>query len=136
MEKMYQDYKDIVEFRMIYISEAHAADGTWSVPYAKELGLTEHKSYGQRCSQAQKLLSDKTLTIPTLADGMDDKVNEAYKAWPDRIYLVRKDGKLAVATDRGPRGYVPAMEAAKEWLVEYKKTGKEPALPEKKADGK
>ena len=127
---MYQDYKDVAEFRMVYINEAHAADGNWPVPYAKELGITEHVDYKARCTTAQMLLDDKKLTIPCLIDGMDNKVNENYKAWPDRIFLVRKDGRLAVAASRGPWGFKPGLEAAEKWLAEYKQSGKEPRLPE------
>lgn len=126
MERMYQTYRDIADFRLVYISEAHAADSDWAVPYAKELGITNHKNYGQRCQTAEKLLGDKKLTIPTLIDNMDNEVNKAYKAHPDRIFVVRKDGKLAVAAKRGPWGFKPALNAAKTFLASYKETGKEP----------
>ncbi len=130
MQKMYEDYRDVAEFRLVYINEAHATDGKRPVPYAKELGITEHKNYGQRCTTAGRLMADKKLTIPTIVDGMDNEVNAAYKAWPDRIFLVRKDGQLAVAAKRGPWGFKPAIGAAKAWLEQYKKTGVEPPLPE------
>lgn len=129
MQKMYDEYKDVAEFRMIYIREAHAADGTWPVGYAKEKGITEHKDYGQRCETAERLLNDENLTIPCIIDGMDNAVNEAYSAWPDRVFLVRTDGRLAVAADRGPWGFKPGVDAAKAWLAEYKATGVEPPLP-------
>ena len=125
---MYQDYKDIAEFRMVYINEAHASDGRRPVDYAKEKGITEHDDYEERCTTAQMLIDDETLTIPCLIDGMDNKVNEAYSAWPDRIFLVRTDGKLAVAADRGPRGFSPALDDTIQWLSKFKQTGTEPAL--------
>lgn len=136
MQRMFDEYNDIVDFRLVYINEAHASDGSRPVEYAKELGITEHKDYGQRCSVASKLLSDKSMTIPTLIDEMDNKVNQAYKAHPDRIFLVRKDGKLGVAAARGPFGFEPALRKVKDWLVQYKKNGQEPPLPEprKKSD--
>lgn len=130
MQKMYENYKDVAEFRLVYIKEAHAADSNRPVPYAKEMGITNHKDYGQRCSVASKLLSDKNLTIPTLIDDMDDSVNKAYKGWPDRVFLVRKDGTLAVAARRGPWGFKPGVRAAKKWLGTYKDTGIEPANAE------
>ena len=126
---MYQEYKDVAEFRMVYINEAHAADGRSPVRYAKEKGITEHDDYAERCTTAQMLLDDKTLTIPCLIDGMDNKVNQAYSAWPDRIFLVRTDGKLAVAAGRGPWGFKPGLEASEKWLKEFSDTGKEPELP-------
>ncbi len=128
MEKMYQDYRDLVEVRLVYIREAHAADSDWAVGYAKDLGLLEHKNYGQRCTAAEKLLKDKSLTMPVLIDGMDNVANEAYKAHPDRIFLIRTDGTLAVAAKRGPFGFVPALNQAQAWLAAYRSTGKEPDL--------
>lgn len=130
MEKIYQDFKDIADIRLVYINEAHAADSSWPVGYARDLGITDHTSYGERCGVAEKLLDDKSLTIPTVIDGMDNKVNKLYQAWPDRVFLVRTDGRLAVTAKRGPWGYKPAMEAARAWLAEYKETGVEPPLPE------
>lgn len=126
---MYQDYKDVAEFRMVYINEAHAADGRRPVGYAKEKGITEHDDYSERCTTAQMLMDDKTLTIPCLIDGMDNKVNQAYQAWPDRIFLVRTDGRLAVAADRGPWGFKPGLDATKQWLRKFSESGIEPEIP-------
>ncbi|MBL1217795.1 MAG: hypothetical protein D8M59_09900 [Planctomycetes bacterium] len=122
MEQLFQQYKDIAEFRLVYINEAHASDSDWPVEYAKELGITQHEDYGQRCTVAERLLEDKQLTIPTLIDGMDNAVNKAYQAWPDRIYVIQPNGKLAVAADRGPRGFKPALNQATEWLADYRKS--------------
>jgi len=130
MEKMYQEYKDIAEFRIVYIHEAHASDSRWAVPYAKEKGIKNATDYGERCSTAKRLLSDKSLHIPFIVDGMDNKVNDVYAAWPDRIFVIRKDGRLGVAGKRGPWGYKPALDATAKWLAAYRKAGEEPALSE------
>lgn len=130
MEQMYQDYKDIAEFRIVYISEAHPADGRRPVNYAIEKGFNQPTTYTDRCSIAQQLVEDEQLTIPFVVDTLEKKVEEAYRGLPNRVFLVRKDGKLAVAAERGPRGFPPALKEAKAWLAEYKKTGKEPELPE------
>ena len=104
---MYQDYKNVAEFRMVYINEAHAADGRRPVNYAKEKGITEHDNYEERCTTAQMLLDDESLTIPCLIDGMDNKVNQAYSAAPDRLYLIDADGNIAYKGGPGPRGFNP-----------------------------
>jgi len=127
---MYQDYKDVAEFRLIYIKEAHAADGRAPVFYAKELGITEHTDYGERCEVAERLFKEKKLTLPCLIDSMDDVANKAYRAFPDRVFLVRKDGRLAVAAKRGPWGFKPALEETEAWLKQYRETGEEPDLPD------
>lgn len=128
MERMYQEYRDVADFYIVYISEAHASDDKYPVGYAKEMGITEHKTFGQRCNVAARLQKDKELTIPCLIDGMDNAAADAYKGWPDRVFVVRKDGKLAVAAKRGPWGFKPGMNKTKSWLASYKETGIEPDI--------
>ena len=129
LEGMYKSYKGIVEFRLVYISEAHATDDRRPVKYAIEKGISEHTTFDERCTVANRLISDEKLTIPAIADQMDNKVAEAYDAHPNRVFLIRKDGLLGVAAGPGPRGWQPGLDATKEWLDQYKKTGKEPELP-------
>ena len=130
MEKMYRKYGDIAAFYIVYISEAHAEDDKHPVPYAKKLGIKEHKTYADRCVVASLLKRDKKLTIHCLVDEIDNRVEKIYKGWPDRVFLIRKDGRLGVAGMRGPWGFGAAVNEAREWLAQYKKTGREPALPQ------
>lgn len=127
---MYDMYKDIAEFRIVYIDEAHALDDLRPVRYAVDLGIKEHKNIGERCTTADMMMANEHITIPCIVDNMDNKVNAAYNAHPDRIFVVRKDGRLAVAGDHGPWGFKPALQKTKKWLEEYKKNGKEPGLPD------
>lgn len=120
MERLYQANRDIAEFRLIYIREAHAADGNRPVPYAKELGITEHTTLAERCSTAEKLLKDKQLTIPCLIDDMRDTANRAYAAWPDRIFVIGQDGTIEVAAAPGPSGFKPGVEQVSRWLDDYR----------------
>lgn len=137
LEKMYQSYKDIAEFRIVYIKEAHAADSSWPMPIAVEKGINEHKTLEDRCATAEMLLKDKKLTIPCVIDGMDNAANDAYHAWPDRIFVVRTDGRLAVAAGQGPFGFKPGVTASEKWLAEFKEKGTEPELdPKALADAK
>ena len=113
---------------MVYVREAHAADSSWPVDYAKEQNITEPTSYEERCTVAERLVNEGKLTIPCLIDGIDNAVNDLYKGHPTRIFLIRKDGKLGVAGSRGPFGLNPSIEATQKWLKEYKDTGKEPEI--------
>jgi type I thyroxine 5'-deiodinase len=48
-----------------------------------------------------------------LLDGLDNAVERAYAGWPDRLYIVGKDGRLAYKGRPGPGGFAPAeMEQA------------------------
>jgi len=134
MERMYNQYKEIADFRMIYIREAHAADGPRPSGVGKTLGINEHKNYEDRCQTAEMLINDRSLTMPMLIDDMNNSTNLAYQAHPDRVFLVRTDGRLAVAAERGPWGFEPGLEAAEQWLSEFKKTGEQPELPSTTGD--
>jgi len=61
----------------------------------------------ERAEVASQCVKDLNLPMPALLDKMDDKVNQAYKGWPDRIFLVGIDGKLAYAGGRGPFYFSP-----------------------------
>ena len=129
MEAMYRKYRDRVDFRLIYIKEAHAADSLRSVPYAIQLGIQQPTSYRERCEVAAKLHDDKHLSIPCLIDVMQNSVNVAYGAFPDRLFVIRTDGRIGIAAARGPRGFAPGLQQAQLWLKEFARTGREPALP-------
>ena len=36
---------------------------------------------------------------------MQDSVAKAYAAWPDRLYVLAADGKIAYGSAQGPRGF-------------------------------
>ena len=40
-------------------------------------------------------------------DGLDNAVASAYGGWPDRLYLVGRDGRIAYQGDEGPFGFKP-----------------------------
>ena len=48
-----------------------------------------------------------------LIDNLDDKVKDGYNAWPDRLYLVGRDGRIGYKGAPGPGGFDPkGLEAA------------------------
>ena len=136
MEKMYKKYKDVAEFRLIYIREAHALDSNRPNQISRKYGIKEHKDYGERCETAERLISDGVLSMPMLIDDMKNSTDKAYSAKPDRVFLVRSDGRLAVAADRGPRGFSPALKECELWLEQLVLDGKEPNLPSIKSEKK
>ena len=105
---MYQQYKDKAQFFLIYIREAHPNDA-WQVPQNIQDGwvINEPKTWEERKKLAQDLLDRTNLSLPTLIDNMDNKVDDAYKAWPDRVYVVGIDGKIIFKGEEGPKGFKP-----------------------------
>lgn len=128
METMFKKYQDVAEFRMIYIREAHAADGQRPGRLGDQLKINEHQNYQDRCDVAQRLIKDRKLTMPMLIDDFVNSTDMAYQAKPDRVFLVQTDGRLAVAADRGPWGFAPALKECEDWLEKYSVKKEEPRL--------
>jgi len=47
------------------------------------------------------------IRMPVLLDALDNRVARAYGGWPDRLYLVGKDGRIAWQGEPGPFGFKP-----------------------------
>lgn len=101
---MFETYKKDVEFFVVYIREAHAIDSRLPM----EFGMIEDPvSESERMSVATQCMADLDLPLPAIVDKMDDAVNLAYHAWPDRLYLVGKDGRIAYSGGPGPFMFFP-----------------------------
>ncbi len=73
----------------------------------------------ERASVATQCVQDLELPMPALLDKLDDAVNQAYRGWPDRLFLVGTDGKIKYSGGRGPFFFAPeAWAAAIEKTVE------------------
>jgi len=99
---------------MVYIREAHPVDG-WQVGANRREGILieQPQTFAARLDVAKQMCSKLDIKIPGVIDKLDDRVNKAYSAWPDRLYLVGRDGRIAYKGGRGPRGFRPAeLEAA------------------------
>ena len=106
---MYATYKGKVDFRVVYVREAHPEDG-WQMPANRQQGVVynDPKTAKEREAVASACAAGLKISIPIVLDGMDNKVEAAYAGWPDRIYIVGKDGKIAFQGRPGPAGFRPA----------------------------
>ena len=48
------------------------------------------------------------VSIPILVDTLDNHMDRAYTAWPDRIYVIDAGGQIAYKGGPGPAGFRPA----------------------------
>lgn len=92
----------------IYIREAHPADG-WKMTANDRVGVTleQPKTSEARNLAASKCCQALKLSMPLLVDTIDDQVNRAYSGFPDRLYLIDREGKVAYKGGRGPFAYKP-----------------------------
>ncbi len=58
--------------------------------------------------------------VPMLLDTMANEAEEAYAAWPERLWVIGADGKVAYKGDMGPQGFDP--EQVEAWLQAYEPT--------------
>lgn len=105
---MAEKYKDQVKFLLVYIREAHPTDGG-QVPENLKDGVLLPTSTSQDQKEAHATLCVRSLNInfTTVVDNMDNRVERAYSGWPDRLYLVGKDGRIAWKGRVGPQGFRP-----------------------------
>ncbi len=67
--------------------------------------VEDPKSHEERIDVAGECVRELELSLPTLIDDMEDSANKAYAAWPDRIFVIGKNGKVFYAGGIGPRGF-------------------------------
>ncbi len=106
---MKEEVGDRAAFLLVYVREAHAAD-EWDMrqnPQARRR-LVQPQTEAGRCAAAETMCRKLEVSIPTVVDGMDDAVMTAYGAWPDRIYVIGADGRIAYQSGVGPFGFRPS----------------------------
>ncbi len=105
---MFATYKDRADFKIVYVREAHPSDG-WQVPQNQRQGVivATPKTLAEREKAAMDCSAHLELKIPIVIDNMDDKVEAAYSSWPDRIYVLDKNGKIVYKGNPGPSGFRP-----------------------------
>jgi hypothetical protein len=97
-----------VQFLVVYIREAHPEEG-WILPENRRSGVAvnEPRTDEERRTVASTCAVDLRMRMPMVVDGVDNAVASAYGGWPDRLYLVGRDGRIAFQGGEGPFGFKP-----------------------------
>lgn len=97
----------------MYISEAHPSDG-WNFGGDQPRQARTREERRATADAWHRGLGARA--VPLLVDGIDDAVNDAFSARPERLYVVRR-GRVAFQGGEGPFDYsLDAMVAALEAL--------------------
>ena len=110
---MYQAYGERAAFYVVYIEEAHA-DDSWQLPVNITDGVVfdNPEDYAARSVLGSTCVRKLGIEMPALVDDFDNSTEVAYTSWPDRLYVVDKEGRIAHKSGAGPFGFDPAgMEA-------------------------
>ena len=107
---MARRHRGSVAFFVVYIKEAHPEDG-WVLEVNRDqaIAVTDPTTSEQRAHVAEACTVRLKIRMPVLLDSLDNQVASQYGGWPDRLYLIGRDGKVAYQGDEGPFGFKPEL---------------------------
>ena len=108
LHALHDRYRDRVDFVVVYIREAHPEDA-WALNVNRDESVMVYDpvDLGEREAVAETCVLRTALEIPVVVDRVDDAIAAAYGGWPDRLYLVGTDGRIAFQGGPGPMGFQP-----------------------------
>ena len=103
MEEIYRRFRGQMEFFIVYVQEAHPTDG-WQADSNLTDGVLfrQHQDYDEREGMAQTCSLALHIDIPILIEEMENDIDEAYGAAPERLYVVGADGSVTYHGGVGP----------------------------------
>ncbi len=110
---------------MVYVQEAHPTY-VWQLEsnFKDEVFYRQHQSFDEREEAAQSCAISLHTSIPTLVEEMDNAIDEAYGAAPERLYLISKDGKILYHGGVGPHLFdLDELDEAIQMMVAVGKVG-------------
>jgi type I thyroxine 5'-deiodinase len=109
LNALYREYRDRAAFYVVYIMEAHPVDGWQLTSNVKDDVLVATTTNdGERMNAAGMCVRNLGIELPAVVDGSDDRVERAYTGWPDRLYVIDRNGRIAHKSAAGPFGFKPA----------------------------
>jgi peroxiredoxin len=119
LNQLYDEYKNQAAFLVVYILEAHPSD-VWQM----ESNIRDHvvfaspKDEDERQFVAGTCVRKLGIKFPAVVDRFSNSTETAYTGWPDRMYLIDGQGKVAYKSRPGPFGFKPEqLRAALERLL-------------------
>jgi type I thyroxine 5'-deiodinase len=92
--------------------EAHPIDVWQDDDNLKDkVSVASPKSLAERCAVAGTCMTKLAVKIPPLVDDLLNSTEIAYTAWPDRLYVIDRDGRIAYKSKPGPYGFRPEQMA-------------------------
>jgi Iodothyronine deiodinase len=116
--QLYNDYKDNADFLTVYVREAHPTDEWQMKSNSKEkdnVCYAQPKTLEQRVAIANDFTQRFKYPVPFGIDQMNNAANDAYAAWPERLYILDETGRISYKGGNGPFKYDPKEVRA--WLA-------------------
>ena len=99
---------------MVYITEAHPTD-VWQMRnnIRDNVLFASPKNEDERAEVAGTCVRKLGIKFPAVLDEFGNSTERAYTGWPDRLYLIDSQGRIAYKSKPGPFGFKPdQLEAA------------------------
>jgi len=112
LKKIAAQYGGRIDFRLVYIREAHAeggAEAQWqsTINTRDGIDLPPARDLAEKQSHAELCVRKLSLPFAVVVDGMDAAAEKAYEAWPSRVYLVDREGRVAFNSFLGELDFHP-----------------------------
>ncbi len=90
----------------MYIGEAHPSD-LWQVPnnLKDQVIIASPANEDERRALAGLCMTRLNIELPAVVDHFDDSTDTAYTGWPERLYLIDRDGRIVYKSKPGPFGF-------------------------------
>jgi Iodothyronine deiodinase len=93
---------------VVYITEAHPSD-VWQMQsnVKDSVVFASPKNEEERAYVAGACVRKLGIKIPAVLDEFGNSTEAAYTGWPDRLYLIDAQGRVAYKSKPGPFGFHP-----------------------------
>lgn len=117
MHEIARAHAERASFLTIYIREAHPTD-EWQMRSNETEGVCypQPRTLDERLTIARDFVARHGYELPLAVDDMTDIADELYASWPERLYVIGTDGKVAYKGQTGPFGFEPDEVDA--WLAQ------------------
>lgn len=105
-----------MDFLTVYVREAHPTD-EWQMKsnVKDDVCYAQPKNLQQRLAIANDFVKRFQYPVPFGVDDMNNAANDAYAAWPERLYVIDGNGRIAYRGGMGPFNYKP--KEVRDWLA-------------------
>ncbi len=111
IRSLHHEFKSVAQFLFVYIREVGAESRNVAGGEVKDAATIQERS-----DQAERTHRSLRIDMTCVVDDMDDPVTKTYSAWPERLCIIDKSGKIAVLSQPGPKGFHPTVKAVRNWL--------------------
>ena len=108
IEKLREEFSSQAEFAIVYIKEAHPEDEWQSENNVKQDVLyRQPKTFEARMEVAREFVDRMGVETDAYVDDIRNTALACYAAWPERIYVIDRDGRISYKGGVGPFYFDP-----------------------------